>query len=176
MATAAHRTRPDASEYSSAVENYIRLVLEGDVLTVLRQQLSEMTALLGPLDDAQSLIRHAPYTWTIKQVTGHMTDCERVFGYRALRLARQDATPLPGFDENAYMRAVDFDRVPLGDLLSEFELLRRSHLALVAQFDESAWKFAGTVNDHRMTTRAVIHVMAGHAAHHLAILRQRLKR
>jgi hypothetical protein len=151
-------------------------VPEGDVLDVLHQQLPEMTALLAPLDDAQSLIRHAPYTWTIKQVIGHMTDCERVFGYRALRLARHDVTPLPGFDENAYMDAVDFDRVPLGDLVSEFESLRRSHLAMIAQFDGSAWEFAGTVNDHRMTTRAVVHVMAGHAAHHLAILHQRLQR
>jgi hypothetical protein len=175
MATTARTIRPDASEYSPAVENYIRLVTGCDVLDVLHNQVAELTALLTPLDDTQALTRHAPYTWTIKQVIGHMADCERVFGYRALRLARQDATPLPGFDENAYMDAIDFDRVPLGDLMSEFELLRRSHLSMIAPFDESSWKFAGTVNDHRMTTRAVVYVMAGHAAHHLAILHQRLQ-
>src|SRR5262245_10034883 len=132
------RTPPDVSEYSAAVENYIRLVPEGDVLDVLREQVAELKSLLSPLDNAQALTLHAPYTWTIKQVVGHMNDCERVFGYRALRLARQDATPLPGFDENAYMTAVDFDRVPLGELLAEFEVLRRSHLSMVEQLDPSA--------------------------------------
>ena len=166
----------DPSPYAAEFGRYIALVPPGDVQAVLQQQLQDFTALLESLTDEQAMVKHAPYTWTIKQVVGHMTDCERVFGYRALRLARQDAAPLPGFDENAYMEAVDFDRVPLGDLVNEFDSLRRSHLAMIAQFDESVWQFAGTVNDHRMTTRAVIHVMAGHAAHHLAILHQRLQR
>jgi hypothetical protein len=72
-------------------------VAAGDLLSILAAQATELGELVGGLSDGQSLMRHPPYTWSIKQVIGHVTDCERVFGYRALRLARNDATPLAGF-------------------------------------------------------------------------------
>lgn len=82
---------------------------EGDIVSILAAQLDNLVRLVGKLSDEQSLLRHPPYTWSIKQVVGHLTDCERVFGDRALRLARNDTTPLPGFDENAYMLYATFD-------------------------------------------------------------------
>jgi hypothetical protein len=167
--------RPDATEYSTAVANYVQLVVEADILSILAAQPAELVQLVGELNDEQSLVRHPPYTWTIKQVVGHMTDCERVFGYRAMRLARNDTTPLPGFDENAYMRFADFDRCPLSDLVAEFELLRRSHVIMLRSLEADAWLRAGVVNNHAMTVRAVAWVMAGHAQHHLNILHKRLQ-
>lgn len=166
--------RPDATEYSPAVADYIRLVPAGDILEILSLQREELAKLVGPLNDAQALVHHPPYTWSIKQVVGHLTDCERIFGYRAMRLARHDSTPLASFDENAYMALADFDRCPLGELLAEFELLRRSHLKLFRHLTPQAWLYCGTVNNHPMTARAVACVMAGHAQHHLNILRKRL--
>ena len=166
--------RPDEHEYAPGFGNYIRLVPDGDILQTLEQQLGEMLALLGPLGEAQSLALHAPYTWTLKQVVGHMTDCERIFGYRALRLARNDGTPLPGFDENHYMRFVDFNAWPMPELLEEFAFVRRSHLHLFRHFTPEAWLWRGTVIDHSATARALAYAMAGHAKHHLDIARKRL--
>jgi hypothetical protein len=166
--------RPDTSEYPAAVAHYVELVAQHDVLAELATQAPELERLVRPLTDTQALGRHPPYTWTIKQVVGHMADCERVFGYRALRLARLDPTPLPGFDENAYMQAVDFDRRPLADLLAEFKHLRQSQVLLLGDLSAKAWSFRGQINGHPMTTRAVAYVMAGHARHHLKILAERL--
>ena len=166
--------RPDPSEFSPVVADYIALVPPGDLLTILADQAEELKRLVGGLTDEQALVHHAPYTWSTKQVLGHLADCERVFGYRAMRVARNDATPLPGFDENAYMRAVDFDRWPVGELLEEFALLRRSHVLLFRYLPDDAWLRSSEVNGHTMTTRAVACVMAGHMQHHLQILRKRL--
>jgi len=165
---------PDSSEYPAAVAHYVELVAQHDILAELASQAPELEGLVRPLGDNQALRRHPPYTWTIKQVVGHMADCERVFGYRALRLARLDPTPLPGFEENAYMQAVDFDRRPLADLLAEFSHLRQSSVLLLGDLSAEAWSFQGLVNGHPMTTRAVAYVMAGHARHHLRILAERL--
>ena len=165
---------PDAGEYPAAVAHYIEQVAQTDVLEELAMQVPELNRLLASLSNDQALKIHPPYTWTIKQVVGHMADCDRVFGYRALRLARLDATPLPGFDENAYMRAVDFDHRPLADLLAEFELLRKSQTFMLGNLSAEAWSFRGQINGHPMTTRAVAYVMAGHARHHLKILAERL--
>src|SRR5580704_3635806 len=124
-------TRPAADEYASAFDRYIRLVPDSDVVEILEKQLARVQTLLEPLSDAQSLALHAPYTWTLKQVLGHLTDCERIFGYRALRLARNDATALPGFDENQFMEFADFNAWPMSELLEEFTLVRRGHLWLL---------------------------------------------
>jgi hypothetical protein len=166
--------RPETSEYPVAVAHYVELAAQSDVLKELASQVAELDRLVRPLSDSQALKIHPPYSWSIKQVVGHMTDCERVFGYRAMRLARLDPTPLPGFDENAYMQTVDFDRRPLADLLAEFELLRKSQVLMLGDLSAEAWSFRGEVNGHPMTTRAVAYVMAGHARHHLKILAERL--
>ncbi len=167
-------TRPAVDEYAPNFERYIGLVPGGDVLKILAEQLGRTQALLQPLSDAQSLALHSPYTWTLKQVLGHLTDSERVFGYRALRLARNDATPLPGFDENQFMQFADFNSSPMPDLLEEFTFVRRGHLLLLRHLSPQAWQWRGTVVGHPTTPRALAYVMAGHLEHHLAIIKTRL--
>jgi DinB superfamily len=167
-------SRPTADEYAPPFDPYIKLVPEGDILEKLDEQLGRLQALLKPLSEAQALTLHAPYTWSLKQVVGHLTDCERIFGYRALRLGRNDATPLPGFDENQFMQFADFNTWPMPELLEEFSLVRRGHLQLYRHLTADAWQRRGTVIDHPMTPRALAYVMAGHAEHHLAIIKKRL--
>jgi hypothetical protein len=169
-------SRPGSTEYPPHLADYIAKVPAGSLLDVLLAQNAELQVVAGGLDDAAALVRHAPYTWSIKQVVGHLNDAERVFGYRAMRLARGDATPLPGFDENAYMAATDFDARPLNALLEEFDLQRRAHVLMFTGLEREAWLRQGLISDHPMTMRAVACVMAGHAEHHLRILRKRLGR
>jgi hypothetical protein len=166
--------RPLATEHAPYFEKYIALVPEGDVLAVLQGQLTETLAFLRSIPEPEGNRRHPPFTWSIKEVVGHLTDTERIFGYRALRFARGDATPLPGFDENAYVRAAEFDRRALGDLVDEFEALRRSHLCLLRNLPEEAWSRAGRANDNGVSVRALAYIIAGHTRHHMAIVRQRL--
>jgi hypothetical protein len=174
MTAAAAIGRPDATEYAPAFANYVNLVPAGDVQVLLEQQLAELTDLLSPVSEAESLVRHTPYTWSVKEVLGHITDCERIFGHRALRIARNDATPLSSFDENAYMTFATFDRVPFAELLAEFQTVRRSHLYLFRHLEPAAWTRRGIVNNHPATPRAFAFVIVGHARHHLDILRTRL--
>jgi hypothetical protein len=165
---------PEPTEYAPDFGKYIRLVPEGDIQLFLAAQLDELIGLLFGLSENESLVRHAPYTWSVKQVVGHITDCERVFGFRALWIARNDKTPLGSFDENAFMQAVNFDAVPFQEILKEFEYVRRGHLCLFQHFDSEAWIRRGVVKDHPATARAFAYVIAGHTKHHLDILHQRL--
>jgi len=166
--------RPDVAEYPSAVANYMAQVPPGDLISILAEQAETLAKLVEELTDEQALARHAPYTWSIKEVVGHLADCERVFGYRLMRVARNDATPLPGFDENAYMENVQFDLFPVQALLEELTLARRSHVLLLRHLPAEAWQRTGNVNGHPMTARAVACVLAGHMQHHLNILAKRL--
>lgn len=168
--------RPVEGEYFPAFGKYIALAPEGDLAGFLEGQLAGVERLLAGLSDEQALALHAPYTWSIKQVVGHVIDCERVFGYRLLRIARGDETPLPSFDENLFMQTADFNRWPLHDLVSEFASLRRSHVQMIRHFPAEAWTRRGTVSNHPMTARAMAYALAGHAEHHLAIARKRVAR
>jgi hypothetical protein len=109
-------TRPNPNQLGS-FGKYISLVPAGDIAFILDAQRASVEALLKQLPEQESLLRHPPYTWTIREVVGHLTDVERIFACRALRLARGDATPLPSFDENAYVNAARFNRWTLGELL-----------------------------------------------------------
>jgi hypothetical protein len=166
--------RPSSTEYAPAHEKYVALVGEYDIVPALERQREEMFAFLRAIPEAQGNVRHPPYTWSIKEVVGHLTDSERVFGYRALRFARADSTPLPGFDENAYSLAAQFDRVSLAGLVSEFEALRLSHLWLFRNLPDAAWPRTGDANGTTVSVRALAYILVGHARHHLNILRRRL--
>jgi hypothetical protein len=97
-----------------------------------------------------------------------------VFGYRALRFARGDQTPLPGFDEQAYASAAESDRLPLVDIVNSFESARRSNLAMLRTLPEAAWTRSGLANENCLSVRALAYILVGHARHHTTILRKRI--
>jgi hypothetical protein len=166
--------RPDPTEHAPYYGKYVALVPEDDVLAALEGELARTLALLRGVPDEEARRRHPPYTWSVKEVVGHLVDAERVFGYRAMRFARGDATPLPGFDENAYVPTGQFDRRPLADIAAEFEALRRSHLALFRGLPPDAWDRRGSANNNEISVRALAYILVGHERHHTAILRRRL--
>lgn len=167
-------TRPAPTEHAPYYAGYIAKVPETDVLAVLEEQAREVDALLRSIPEAQAVILHPPYTWTIKQVIGHLIDGERIFAYRALRIARGDATPLPGFDENVYARTGEFDRLTLSQLADEFAAVRASTVLLLRHLPDAAWIRAGTANNSPVTVRATAFIIAGHTRHHMAIVRTRV--
>jgi hypothetical protein len=170
----ANLTRPGAGEYAPFYANYVALATEQDVVAALATQLEETLALLRGLPEATANTRHAPYTWSLKQVIGHLTDAERVFGYRALRFARNDPTPLPTFEENAYVDNANFDAIPFGGLLDEFEHLRRADICMFRHLPEAAWSRTGIASNNPVTVRALAFVIVGHTRHHMNIVRKRL--
>ena len=166
--------RPDPTEHAPYYAKYIALVPEEEILMAMTQELERTLALLRPISEETASLRHPPYTWSTKQVIGHLTDSERIFGYRTLRIARGDTTPLPGFDENAYAMAAESDRCLLGDLAAEFAAIRRSNLLLFRHLPEAAWSRSCTANDCLVTVRALAYILVGHERHHTGILRKRL--
>ena len=166
-------SRPDPSEYGAYYGRYINLVPEGPIVTVLRDQIAETLKLLRALPEARGNHRYAPGKWSIKEIVGHVTDGERVFSYRALRIGRGDETPLPGFEQDDYVKNGGFDSRPLGDLLDELETVRRATVQLLAPLDEAAMLRRGTASGFPVSVRALAYITAGHELHHRNILKER---
>lgn len=164
--------RPQPGEHAPFYDRYISLIEGEDPLHPLAEQLAAFQSLAGATS-AEADHRYAEGKWSVREVVGHVLDTERVFGYRALRIARGDETPLAGFDENAYARAAGHDDQALPDLVEELSLVRRGHLLLFQHLPAEAWTRRGSANGNPVSTRALAFMMAGHAAHHLSILRDR---
>ena len=166
-------TRPEASEYPTFYAGYVASVPGDDIVHVLQRSGEEIAAILASIPEERGGYRYADDKWTIRTLIGHVIDAERIFTYRALRIARGDATPLPGFDENAFAVTANSDLRTIANLADEFSHVRASTVRLFASFPPDAWTRSGTVNNGHVTARALGYITAGHASHHLRILRER---
>jgi len=165
--------RPSAGEHSVEVGRYLSEVPGEDAWPALSAQVAEVDRLFGPLSGKRALHRYAPGKWSVKEVLGHLADAERIYAYRALRFAREDATPLPGFEENLYVPAGRFDARPLRELLDEWNAVRAATLALFRGLDGEALLRRGVANGKSVSVRTLAWLAVGHAGHHLGVLRDR---
>jgi hypothetical protein len=165
--------RPSETEYQPYFGRYIALVPEGDIVATLVSQNLSTLALLRSLPEPKGAFRYAPGKWSIREVVGHMSDAERIFADRALRFARNDATPLPGFEEGDYIRNGSFDDYRLADLADEFESVRRSTVFLLRHMTVEASARRGKANNAEVSVRALAYITAGHELHHMNVLRTR---
>lgn len=167
-------TSPTPDEYAEFYAGYIRrATARGDVLAALPKQIDEIKSALGNLTDEQALFRDAPNEWSIKEVMGHLNDVERVFSYRLLRVSRNDPTPLPGFEQDDYVREAGFDKHPLQDLIQEFEYLRRANILAIQNMNEESALRVGIASGHPVSVRALIYMLVGHVDHHMASLNEK---
>jgi uncharacterized damage-inducible protein DinB len=167
-----YEQRPGTGDHVEYYGKYVKLVPDGDIIAILATQLEDTLVPIRELTEEQARFAYAPGKWSVKEVLGHMADCERIFAYRALRIARADTTPLPSFDENAYTRAGRFDERPLASLVAELHAVRRATVALFAGLPPAAWQRAGTASDNRITVRGCAWIIAGHELHHRNVLAQ----
>jgi len=165
--------RPSADEHDPYYSRYISLVAEGEIVSTLRNQIGETVSLLKRVPESKGNFTYAPGKWTIKQIVGHLSDAERVFAYRALRIARNDRTPLSGFEQDDFVRFGPFAQVPLAELVDEYASIRESSVALFNQLDAEAWTRRGTANNAAVSVRAIAYILAGHELHHRRILQEK---
>lgn len=171
--SAVRSVRPEPSEYAEWYKGYVARVPEGDIVSSLRDGQDRMKETLGTLPESIGERRYAEGKWTVRTVIGHMIDAERIFSYRALRIARGDATPLPSFDENAFAGAAESDARRMAELVAELLSVRDSTTRLFASLPDGAWARIGTASNAPVSVRALAFITAGHALHHLSVLKDR---
>ena len=162
--------RPADGEFADYAKADIDFVAGDDAVAALARQENETAQLF---ERAGELPAYAEGKWTLKEVLGHLIDDERVFAYRALCVARGDARPLAGFDENEYVAAASFDARSLQSLLDEYRIVRRATIALFDSLTGEQWLRRGNVNGHEASVRGLAFHIAGHELHHLRTVRER---
>ncbi len=169
-------TKPERNEYSDWYADYVARVPDGNVIEVLEKQSAEMQAFLKTLSDAQAEQPPAPGKWSVKQVIGHLCDAERVFGYRALRFSRGDETPLPGFEQDDYVRESHANERKLADLAAELAALRKATIEFFKSVSPEVAMRRGKASGAEVSVRALAYITAGHEQRHLELMKKTVGR
>ena len=164
--------RPHIDEYAPFYQKYIETV-DDDVIDELETQAHAFPEFLRAISSEKADYRYAPEKWSIKELVGHVIDTERIMTYRALRFARNDSTPVAGFDEANYVANAHFADRTLESFAEEFDLLRRSNLHFFRSLNEIELGRSGTANGVSVSVKALLFIIAGHLNHHRRILTER---
>ena len=165
--------KPHTGDYAPFYQKYVDAASSVDDVFDLLAQQGDVLAYMATWPEAKAGYRYSEGKWTVRQVIGHMADTERVFSYRLLRIARGDATPLAGFDQDVYQLHAGFEGRTVASLVAELRAVRQASMTLIRSLDQTALDRAGTASENRVTARALVWIIAGHFAHHTAILKER---
>lgn len=167
-------TRPEPTEYFDYFETYIGKFTPDDFWAEFDEQPDRLRKLLGDLPEGEDSKLHEPYTWTLKQVVGHIIDTERIFSTRLLRIAVGDPTPNPDFEQNSYVAGLDYGPVAMEDLIEEFNLLRKSNALMIRRFGSEQLGRSGTASGRGLSARTIPFILGGHFNYHFEIMEKRL--
>ena len=166
-------SKPIAGTYPSYFDNYIKHVDAESIADALAIYNNHMLQFFSDISADKATHSYAEGKWTLKEVLQHIIDVERVFAFRALSIARQDSTPLPGFDENDYAANSKANKRTWQNLLDEFEATRKSTNLLLLSFDEEQLASSGITNNAKNTVNAIAYTIIGHVLHHINVVKER---
>src|SRR3954453_20148681 len=136
--------RPETNEFAPYYNNYVSLVTDGPVTTVLEGHPGELSQLISGLPEEKGIFAYADGKWTIKEMLSHLIDGERIFAYRVLRVSRGDKTPIEGFEQDGYIETSNANNRSFAELLDEFATLRKANLLLVNNISDESSQLMGT--------------------------------
>ena len=160
-------------EYSEDFFPYISILGEVTLLEELEISLHEFIHFVQNIPMDKFDYRYAEGKWTINEIIQHVIDTERIFAYRALRISRNDQTPLPGFDENNYVNNTDANNRNLQDLLTELSAVRHSNIFLFKSFSNEQLERTGIASNAGISVRAIGFIIIGHQKHHQKVFEER---
>lgn len=163
---------PQPNEYVEFYADYIRRVPDEDIVDALGKQLVETLAVIRRIPEEKTAV-HYDDKWSVREIIGHLCDAERNFSYRAYRFAHNDKAPLPGFEQDDYVREANANQRTTDDLLDEFALLRRATIASFRNITPEIGQRTGIASGNPITVRALLYLTVGHERRHVEILRKK---
>jgi len=165
--------KPKSGEYAPYTIMYIGLLPDdGLILKHLQDNLDNSVRFVRSLPEEIVTARYAEDEWTIKEILLHIIDDERIYCYRALRFARNDATELPGFEQDEFVPYSGANDRDIEEIIEEFSSVRKATIVLFNSFDEEALKRKGVGSGNVMSVRAAAYHIAGHELHHINSIKE----
>lgn len=84
-----------------------------------------------------------------------------------------DKTPIPGFEQDDYIKAVDAAGRSPKSIIKEYKAVRKATLVFFKYLDDEALARTGTASDSEISVVALGYIIAGHEHHHAKILAEK---
>jgi hypothetical protein len=166
-------TRPNLNTVPQFYKGYVEHVKDLDMLEAIKKSGTITIELIKSIPEQKGEYRYQPEKWSIKELLCHMMDAERIFAYRALRFARNDKTPVSGFEEKDYAPEANAHGRTMHQLANEMEALRITTIDLFTSFTPHMLLRTGIANNVELSVLNLGYIIAGHESHHLKILKER---
>lgn len=160
-------------EYNPYYQTYVDKTSDENIIEGLKNNLVTMVQFFEsiPLDKLNFCYQIGK--WTIKDILLHIIDTERIFAYRALRIAREDKTAMAGFNQDDFVFTADASSRTIESLVNEYKTVRKSTISLFDSFGENQLRKSGTASDSMISVRAIGYIITGHENHHKEIIQER---
>ncbi len=165
--------KPNLEDFPIFFRDYASEVIDKDILNYLIEQKNTASDFFFAIGEEKSQYRYAESKWSIKEVLGHLCDTERIFVVRALKFARKESKELLGYDENDYVEAADFDRLPLDQLIKEFRIIRESSLSFFNTLSDDQLHRVGKAESKEYSPLLILYIIAGHVEHHIRVIKEK---
>jgi len=164
--------RPTEQEYAPFYAGYVDRAPEEDIAAALEVQSNYTLEIVNSFDDEQASTAHGTTKWTLKETLGHLIDAERVFIYRAMRIARGDKTPLASFEQDDYIAAGNFNERDWDNQIAEYTALRQATIAFARGTSPEHLSRMGTASEKPVSARALLYITVGHERRHIELIKQ----
>lgn len=153
-----------AEQYRQRMFSYI----EGkDPLKLQAAAPARLAKLLKGVPAAKARKRPAPNKWSIAEIVAHIADTELVGGYRLRAILGAPGTQVIGFDQDAWVTALHYDKRDLKKSFEQYRTLREANLALLKSLSPEQWKHHGLHNERGPeTVETIVKMFAGHDINH----------
>ncbi|WP_108869064.1 DinB family protein [Aquimarina aquimarini] len=163
----------EQKEFSSYYGTYINKVVHKDIVKGLEVGKTDFIDFVQSIPEEKLTYAYAKDKWTLAEVFVHIIDTERIFAYRALRFARNDKTPITGFEQNDYVPYSNANTYSKEDIIFDFEAVRNSSISLFNRFTGDMLGRIGEASGDPMSARAAGYIMSGHQIHHFQVIKER---
>ena len=166
-------TRPATADYNAYYEAYVGKVQGKNIVEALSNSFPKTMQFIKTIPTEKWTYAYAEGKWTIKELMIHLIDAERIFTNRALRIARNDKTALPGFDQDEFAPFTNANNRSIESIIEAYESVRRASLTLFKNFTDEMWQRKGIASDNTVTPLAIAYITLGHEIHHFAVIKER---
>ena len=128
---------------------------------------AKLAKLVKGVKGAKARKRPAPGKWSIAEIVAHLADTELVGGYRIRAILGAPGTTIIGFDQDAWVTALHYDKRDVGKAVEQYRALREANLALYKTLKPEQWKHYGMHNERgEETVETIARMFAGHDLNH----------
>lgn len=156
--------------YDQFYGTYLSVLDDSELKVLLVNDKTGFTKFIKNIPEEKLHTSYELGKWTIAEVILHIIDAERVFQYRALRFLRNDKTPLPGFDQDLFVKHSNASTRDKESLIAEFKAVREASITLFHNLDHEDLARTGIASNIEWTVGTLGFVICGHLKHHQQII------